>query len=846
MNICKKFIFISALISVILGIANAHAHAQTLIIDQGETYEDLIIGTSYATTTIHSSGTTINTTINSGGTENVYEGGIASSTTINNGGWQNVYYGATTNYTTITAGGVQCSSGTVNNTIINGGWQNVYGVALNTTINGGYQITYEGGAVTSTIINNGEQHVNAGVTAVDTTINGGVQLVFGGGAASSTTINGGYQEIYSGATASSTTINGGQQNVHGAVTATAIDGGTQLIYEGGVASTTTINGGGQFIYYSGTSSSTTINMGGIQWIYEDGTASSTTINNGGVQHIYGDGTATDTTINSGGTQNISSYGYANTVINNGTVNLSFAANLTNYSGNGNLYVYGSNSINGTTGLGTGQLIFANSTPITLNVQNLSANGAVISMNVNLENQTSDKLVINGTYTGDATLNLTNYGSTMNPTTGNGILLVDFTADNTGGGTFSLPNGQWDPGAYVYELFQDNGDPDYYLRSVDLSDTFKTMLNFPSLNAVIAKTGMNSLNKRLGDLSLNKTKTGLWFRSYYKDITVDDLIKTDMSLFGLEAGFDLLLTPDSPTKLYTGIMAGYMQSSSMKTKTSNGSTNDGKGNAPSLGLYITLVNDDNWFVDLTARNFWTKTENTAHTSSNNLLSFDIKRNMLTASFEIGKNITNGTNLKVQPKLEVSYMRAGKDSTPVTNGVGNLYYDSATYLTGKAALMFSYKAEMGRSLIFEPLIELAYNHEFKGEGNVSYSSVTQKTSLKGGSAEIDAGFAMQLADNLYWHTLASYEKGSKLSGWGIHAGIRIGFGNASTRNTSNKRASAKKVSGTKKNNAASVKKYSSKKQWNPLEVDDNKFSRYPNSKYKWDPYNQTQQNKGTKSR
>ena len=397
------------------------------------------------------------------------------------------------------------------------------------------------------------------------------------------------------------------------------------------------------------------------------------------------------------------------------------------------------------------------------------------MGVNLEDQTSDKLLINGTYTGNAALSLTNLATSANETTGTGIKLVDFAGDNTGGGTFSLLGGQWDEGGYVYKLFQDSSDPDYYLRSTqELSDTYKTMLNVPLLNAVIARTGMNSLNKRLGDISLNKGKTGLWLRSYYKDMTVDDLIKTDMSLFGVEAGYDWLFNPNDPTKLYAGIMVGYMQANSIKTKNSNSDNNNGKGDSPSVGVYVTIANEDNWFIDLAARNFWTKVENTTRTSSNNLLNYDVKRNMLAASFEVGKNIATEVDLKLQPKVEISYMKAGKDSSPVTNGVGDLTYDSATYISGKAAILFAYKAEFGNSLIFEPLLELAYNHEFDGEGLVSYGGATEKTSLKGGSGEIIAGFNMQLADNLYWHAIGSYEKGSKISGWGVNAGIRVGFG------------------------------------------------------------------------
>ncbi|MBO7605123.1 MAG: autotransporter outer membrane beta-barrel domain-containing protein, partial [Elusimicrobiaceae bacterium] len=267
---------------------------------------------------------------------------------------------------------------------------------------------------------------------------------------------------------------------------------------------------------------------------------------------------------------------------------------------------------------------------------------------------------------------------------------------------------------------------------------------------------------------------VWVRTYYKDATVDDLLKTDMSLFGVEAGYDWLFNAEDPTKLYAGVMLGYIKADSIKTKTTIGDSNNGKGDAPSVGIYATLANENGWFIDLAARNFWSKIENTTHTSSGSTLKFDAKRDLITGSLEVGKSFTADNGFKVEPKVEVSYMNTGKETTPVTGGTGNLEYDAENYLTGKAAIMFAYKKEMANKMLIEPLVELAYNHEFNGKGKVRYGGAETETSLKGGSFEAAAGLSMQLADNLYWHALGSYEKGSKISGWGLNAGIRLGFG------------------------------------------------------------------------
>ncbi|MBR4508978.1 MAG: autotransporter outer membrane beta-barrel domain-containing protein, partial [Elusimicrobiaceae bacterium] len=298
---------------------------------------------------------------------------------------------------------------------------------------------------------------------------------------------------------------------------------------------------------------------------------------------------------------------------------------------------------------------------------------------------------------------------------------------------------------------------------------------PMLNAVIARIGMNSLNKRMGDLrDMNNParNQGIWLRTYYKDMTVSDLLKTDMSLFGVEAGYDWLINPDEPNKVYLGVMLGYVNANDIKTKTNIGN-NKGSGDAPSVGIYATIINDNNWFIDFAARNFWSKIENTTQTSLNTL-SFDVKRNLFTASVEAGKTILSDNGLKVEPKAELSYIRANADTTNVVNGTGDLKYSAETYLTGKAAIMFSYQAQMSNQLLIEPLLELAYNYEFDGKGKVSYGGAETETSLKGGYLEVDAGVNAQLTKDIYLYALGSYEKGSKIDGFGLHAGIRAAFG------------------------------------------------------------------------
>ena len=424
------------------------------------------------------------------------------------------------------------------------------------------------------------------------------------------------------------------------------------------------------------------------------------------------------------------------------------------------------------------------------------------MDVNLQNQTADQLVIESSYSGNNTLGLTNVGATANATSGDGIKLVDFADGATVNGSFNLAGGKWDEGAYEYKLYQGEGaDQDYYLRSQnddgtgpEYSETFKTMLNVPVLNVVVAQTGMNSLQRRLGDLRyMNDTtkRNGVWARGYYKDMTVKDLIKTDMNLFGVEAGYDWLFRADEPTKLYAGVMIGYVQADNIKTQKENGMYETGDGNSPSVGVYATLTDESGWFVDIAARNFWTKLDMTNHSSLGTEFAYTPKRNIFAVSAEAGKSIENWTSrndyFRIEPKAEVTYMRAGKDSAEVGNTGNEITYDAANYINAKAAVLLSYNHIRSNGLLIEPLVELAYRYEFAGEGDVSYAGATEKSSLKGSTLEVNAGLNMQVLKNLYWYALGSYEASEKVKGWGVHAGVRYMFGtDGSNSSRSNKQA------------------------------------------------------------
>ena len=695
--------------------------------------------------------------------------GVASNMVLNTSSVQDVL-SAGKAYNTAINGGVQnvLQTGETEGTVLLAGTQNVSGTARATTIEGGVQNVNT--SALSTVIIGGTQNALSGATVDKVILAGGVQNVYAGADVTSVVVHGtGVQNVLAGAQIQAVNLSSaGTQNVAGSAADTVINGGVQNVSAGGTATGSILNGGSQNVFNSGTAEGTVISAG--------------------TQNISG--TVVNTTM-TGGTQNIYAGGLAvNTEATNARIDIQNGARLSGLTASSTLVnVYGTNSLEGRVSLEEGTVVNLADATVgqQVTMQDLSANSAVFNMNVDLEQQTADSLYITNSYNGQSVLNFTNVASTALPTDQTGIKVVEFGEGATVNGKFSLVGGQWDEGGYVYKLGQGNPsgtDQDYYLRNTgNYTDTFKMMLNIPLMNVMLARTGMNSLQTRLGNLHSmdNSDKTqGVWVRSYYKDLTVEELTKTDMRMFGAEAGYDWLFFADAPTKLYAGVMLGYIQADNIKTKKENGAYDKGDGLAPSVGVYATLINEDSWFVDIAARNFWTKLDMTSFPSNGEKLNYEPERNIITASVETGKLFITPTSqgrfLRIEPKAEINYMNAAADKAVVESGLGDLEYEDTHYLNAKAALLIGYNVRRSNGLLIEPLLELAYRYEFMGKGDVSYGGANHTDNLRGGILEASAALNMQLTDNLYWYIMGTYEAGDKIKGWGGNLGIRYAFGGA----------------------------------------------------------------------
>ncbi len=728
-----------------------------------------------------------NITVESGGSLTILDGGIANHVEVLPGGWMTISTGGTVSgyishadAVVVDREGSILSSAVDNHTanvteatvsdevILSEGIQHVNsgGKSLNTNIYPeGSMVVESGGSASRTFVYSGaEQTVKSGGSAILAHVNyGGILNVESGGKVSSARIN----------------SNGTMENA-GLGYGNIVNGGTQTVASDGKEYDAIVqSAGNQIVQEGGTVFDALVRSNGVQTVSSGGTASGTQITQSGIQNVLNGGMAKDIQVYDGGIQNV----YGGGIVSNNVVG--FGGTVNAYSG----AVFMGNTV-----LREGGIVALKregTAPARVAFDVLDADGGIIDMSVNLENKTGDMITISGKNTGSALISLTNTGSSESALLGDELKLVEYASEakEAEGAGFSLVGGKWDAGAYEYTLEQgdENGHypKDYYLRNTkNKTALFKTLAATPAIGINAIRVTMNSLQKRMGDLrelDTAKTNNAMWARGYYQSMTLDGLADTDMSVAGMEAGYDFKLINRRSShaftgpEFYLGFMAGTYTISNIKTKT-NIMTNRGDGNGVSGGVYGTYISSDQWFADFTMRYGTMKLDITNYASDGKKMTFTPKRSMMAFTLETGKRYDldyNDMDLKLEPKAEVQFVRAGRKKTEVENGNSMLELGGADYLSGIASMYLSCKIVTENHYIVEPFAEASYRQDLSGEEKVTYSGVTTNSSIEGGSLAGRIGLNMKMSNDTYWYAAASYENGKNIRSWGGDFGVRLMF-------------------------------------------------------------------------
>ena len=309
----------------------------------------------------------------------------------------------------------------------------------------------------------------------------------------------------------------------------------------------------------------------------------------------------------------------------------------------------------------------------------------------------------------------------------------------------------------------------------------TAQNIPAINVVSVRKDLHSMQKRMGDLrkmDSEEKHDSLWARPFLNETTIKEYIDTDISFAGLEAGYDWIMREDNPARVYGGLMFGFMDISSVETDKINGQYEDGSGTAPSFGIYLSAVGDEDWFADFTLRNYWAKMDMATHISDTEKHNYSFSREILAASLESGMDYAyyfSGFHfLRFSPKAELTYIHAAADQINIEGTSDKLNFYGANYANAKAAVFLSLNlANKAKGFLLEPYAEAAFRYDFLAKDKVSSGHYSYSCDLTGVFGEFAAGINAQFSKKSYIYLAWTYETGQKISGHGISAGLRYSF-------------------------------------------------------------------------
>jgi len=782
---------------------------------------------------ISSGGTATATMVNDSGTQHVSSGGTATATTVNDWGQQHVSSGGMTTATTVNDGGEQhvLSGGIAMDTrVLNGGTLDVEeaGELTGATIEAGGGLNMQAEGVASDVrlsteavlmantdstlrgaYDNGQEFSIVNHNARNLIITGGSRLrVLDGGTSTATTVsNGGKLWVDSGGTATDTTVNsGGEQRIYEGVTLA----GNTLINEGGTLTLAKVDESGTHITVT---DGTILNQGTLTMAGEHGVQN---------WQLQGSGSLVKTGDGSLILTNASTY-TGSTDVRQGTLWLADTGVIGAEGSSQNVLVAsnatfgGRGTVNGSvTNSGTVAISNAGETGNTLTINgDYHGDHGTLNINTQLGDDSSptDRLVITGDATGSTSLSVTNAGGQGGWTT-QGIEVVDVGGSSTSD-AFTLKGDRMVLGRYEYRLYQDEGDGDWYLRSLaaetpdepevptdptdptdpteptdtgtpdtpvkpdtpvepDTPDTpapqGKPQYR-PDIGAylgnqwMVRNLQMQSLNDREAS-QLRSADGGIWMR--FKAGSADSTaaggsVDIHNNYSQIQLGGDVLAWDNGEQSVDVGLMAGYVSADTDSTgnRGADGSrfSADGSVDGYSLGVYAT------WFADAKTHRglyidsgyqygFYNNSVNNGATGST-----DYDSASTAVSLETGYRhdiaLADGNTVSLTPQTQIIWQDYAADSVKDRSGTRIDGQDGDSWTT-RLGLRVDGRVNAGAGII-QPFAEANWLHS-SDEVSVAFDGANVDMALPADRAQLKAGVQVNIGSQWSVTGQVSGEKGS----------------------------------------------------------------------------------------
>lgn len=407
----------------------------------------------------------------------------------------------------------------------------------------------------------------------------------------------------------------------------------------------------------------------------------------------------------------------------------------------------------------------------LTVSNLSGDNGHFAMRVDIPNQTSDFLQVDGTSAGRHQVTIQNNGGS------NVIGDEQFTIIKTEDGIASFTDtGALELGGYQYQL-RDKADTDrkeweiYGTKTV--TSTADAAVHVFSGGYLLNYAETQTLLQRGGELRAGDSKGDIWARTFggkFNSSGDGFLSGYDLKYWGLQVGADKKFSlKNTKGDIYLGGMFGY----------SKGDLNYGRGSgdidSKSLGIYGTYIAPSGFYTDLVLKYSWMKNQFQVLDSQGTRVTGDnLKTDGLNASIEVGQKILFNQNKKdgwyVEPQVQVSWGHQSGGTFHASNGL-KVKADSYESVLGRIGTSFGYEVKGGKNPI-SVYGKISFVHEFDGDMDYRLNNSGESVSFGDSWWTYGLGVTAEIGarHNLYLDVERA-EGGSFTQEWSINGGYRF---------------------------------------------------------------------------
>ncbi|MDR3632011.1 MAG: autotransporter outer membrane beta-barrel domain-containing protein, partial [Desulfocapsaceae bacterium] len=415
---------------------------------------------------------------------------------------------------------------------------------------------------------------------------------------------------------------------------------------------------------------------------------------------------------------------------------------------------------------------------TLNINgSLNGNGN-ITMNTNLGAQQGDRIVAHET-AGQHSVTIRNQGGDPSGP-GQSLKLIEVSTPGLSNGTFVLPSGQVDVGAYRYGLLRGEqlagGDAgDWYLaNTLEKSNLTNGVLAAANTAKYATFASLNNLHKRLGELRLDQSGDAgndLWMRAYEKRYTLHLDGSVDQKVDGFEAGYDHQFRFDGG-RFYAGALAGGGQSRIDSNRDGSGSIDNNQ-----IGAYATWILDNGFYVDLIGRHFWFRHDYNLQPQGSTLPETGSADNTAwSLDVETGKRFDCKDGWYLEPQAELNWLRNSRAG--FTSSLGNrITLDSSQTVNGRLGLAGGKVLTSDTGRLTQVYGRLDWSKDLSSDGRVAINGNSFDAVKDDGAwtAAIGVQTAGGEQDRLQFYTEVEAGLGSPAvkQNWGVNVGLRWSF-------------------------------------------------------------------------